>query len=67
MRWFGKGNGLTSLTGMVGGLALGLMPAGATRLSPVDLVVVALYLVGITLFGLRFRGKGKDKSLRNYF
>src|ERR1700761_4315119 len=45
----------------------GLVPAGATRLSPVDLAVVALYLVGITLFGLRFRGKGKDKSLRNYF
>jgi Na+/proline symporter len=52
---------------MVGGLALGLVPAGATRLSPVDLAVVALYLVGITLFGLRFREKGKDRSLRNYF
>src|ERR1700731_3766199 len=57
---------------MVGGLALGLAPAVATRLSPVDLAVVALYLVGITLFGLRFRekgagGKGKDRSLRNYF
>jgi SSS family transporter len=52
---------------MVGGLALGLVPAGATRLSPVDLAVVALYLVGITLFGLRFRDKGKDRSLRNYF
>lgn len=52
---------------MLGGLALGLLPAGSTRLSPVDLAVVALYLVGITLFGLRFREKGKDRSLRNYF
>src|ERR1700688_3851521 len=53
-------------------MALGLVPAGVTRLSPVDLVVVAAYLVGITLFGLRFRGKGaggggKDRSLRQYF
>src|SRR5271155_5358648 len=52
---------------MLGRLALGLVPAGATRLSPVDLAVVALYLVGITMFGLRFREKGKDRSLRNYF
>jgi SSS family transporter len=58
---------LTSLAGLVGGLALGLMPEGGTRLSPVDLAVVALYLVGITLFGLRFREKGKDRSLRRYF
>ncbi|HWZ51048.1 MAG TPA: sodium/solute symporter [Granulicella sp.] len=53
-------------------LGLGLAPAGVTRLSSVDLVVVAAYLVGITLFGLRFRGKGaggegKDRSLRQYF
>jgi SSS family transporter len=62
-----KENGLASLAGVVGGLALGLMPGAGTRLSPVDLAVVAVYLVGITLFGLQFRGKGKDKSLRNYF
>lgn len=37
-----------------------------TRLHPFDLVLIALYLVGITLFGLRFRGKG-DKSLSSYF
>ena len=38
-----------------------------TRLSPIDLALVAIYLVAITLFGLRFREKGKDKSLKNYF
>src|SRR5271163_1481561 len=65
--WIVREIGLTSLAGMVAGLALGLVPAGATRLSPVDLAVVALYLVGITMFGLRFREKGKDRSLRNYF
>ena len=39
------------------------------RLHPFDLGVVALYLVAITLFGLRFarRGAGRDKSLRSYF
>lgn len=39
------------------------------RLHPVDLGVVALYLVAITLFGLRFARKGaaKDRSLRGYF
>jgi SSS family transporter len=36
------------------------------RLSGLDLALVALYLVGITVFGLRFRG-GKDRSLKNYF
>ncbi len=36
------------------------------RLSNLDLTLVALYLVGITIFGLRFRG-GKDRSLKNYF
>ncbi|HEX3941831.1 MAG TPA: sodium:solute symporter [Acidobacteriaceae bacterium] len=35
------------------------------RLSPVDLVLVVLYLAGITLFGLRFRRE--DRSLRSYF
>ncbi len=43
---------------MTGGLA--------QRLSPFDLLIVAAYLVGITLFGLRFRG-AKDRSLRGYF
>ncbi|HWB32294.1 MAG TPA: sodium/solute symporter [Acidobacteriaceae bacterium] len=39
------------------------------RLHPFDLGVVALYLVAITLFGLRFarRGAARDKSLRGYF
>ena len=36
------------------------------RLSALDLAIVAAYLVGITLFGLRFRG-AKDRSLRGYF
>jgi SSS family transporter len=36
------------------------------RLSGVDLALVAIYLVGITIFGLRFRG-AKDRSLKNYF
>jgi SSS family transporter len=35
------------------------------RLSALDLSLVAIYLVGITLFGLRFRSK--DRSLKNYF
>jgi Na+/proline symporter len=35
------------------------------RLSAVDLSLVAIYLVGITLFGLQFRSK--DRSLKNYF
>jgi len=36
-----------------------------SRLHPFDLALVALYLIGITLFGLRFRSS--DKSLKNYF
>jgi SSS family transporter len=35
------------------------------RLSAVDLTLVAGYLAGITLFGLRFRSK--DRSLKSYF
>jgi len=38
----------------------------AHRLGALDLLVVAAYLVGITIFGLRFRG-AKDRSLRGYF
>jgi SSS family transporter len=39
------------------------------RLHAFDLAVVGLYLIAITLFGLRFarRGTAKDKSLRGYF
>src|SRR3984957_11250186 len=35
------------------------------RLSSIDLSLVAVYLAGITLFGLQFRSK--DRSLKNYF
>ena len=42
-----------------------------TRLHPFDLALIAVYLIGITLFGLRFRksasGGKADKSLKNYF
>ena len=42
------------------------MPVGTPyRLSGVDLIIVAAYLAGITLFGFRFRPK--NRSLRNYF
>src|SRR6202050_2160867 len=37
-----------------------------THLRAIDLVLVALYLAGITLFGLRFRKSG-ERSLRSYF
>jgi SSS family transporter len=39
------------------------------RLHAIDLGVVGLYLIAITLFGLRFarRGVAKDRSLRGYF
>lgn len=36
-----------------------------TRLHAFDLVLIAVYLIGITLFGLRFRRQ--DKSLSSYF
>ena len=41
----------------------------SVRLHPFDLGVVGLYLIAITLFGLRFarRGTAKDRSLRSYF
>jgi SSS family transporter len=42
-----------------------------TRLSPLDLALVALYLVGITIFGLRFSRKSATEagggSLKRYF
>jgi SSS family transporter len=45
-----------------------MMVAMTAHLRPLDLAIVAAYLVGITLFGLRFREKrGADKSLRSYF
>src|SRR5437016_14061069 len=34
-------------------------------LNKVDLLIIAIYLAGITLFGLRFRRR--DRSLRAYF
>lgn len=38
------------------------------RLGTFDLTLVAVYLLGITLFGLRFRKRGGgDKSLKSYF
>ncbi len=43
----------------------------AQRLSAFDLALVAAYLIGITLFGLRFRKKrgagAADRSLKSYF
>ncbi len=47
-------------------LGLLLLP---TRLAPVDLALVAAYLVAITLFGLQFskRAGQQDKSLKGYF
>lgn len=40
--------------------------AHPTHLRAIDLVLVAAYLAGITLFGLRFRKSG-ERSLRSYF
>ncbi len=54
----------------VGGESLmaGLGAALPSRLSALDLGIVALYLLGITLFGLRFRGgAARDRSLKSYF
>lgn len=36
------------------------------HLRPIDLALVGVYLIGITLFGLRFRRSG-ERSLRSYF
>ncbi len=45
------------------------MPIAPTHLAPIDLAIVAAYLVAITLFGLRFsrRNKVQGKSLKSYF
>ena len=58
-----------SISGHFSALALFFEAAKPQRLGPADLGLVALYLVGITLFGLRFR-KRKDEagsSLKSYF
>jgi SSS family transporter len=46
-----------------------LAAALPTRLHPLDLVLIVVYLVGITLFGLRFRSSKEPnaRSLRSYF
>ncbi len=48
-----------------------LLPQGETltHLSPIDLAIVALYLIAITAFGLQFsrRNKTEGKSLKSYF
>ncbi|HUZ94792.1 MAG TPA: sodium/solute symporter [Edaphobacter sp.] len=52
------------MTSSIEALALA-MP---TRLHPIDLALIALYLVGITLFGLSFRKKTTgSRSLKSYF
>ncbi len=45
------------------------MPIAPTHLSPIDLAIVAAYLIAITVFGLRFsrKSKGAEKSLKSYF
>ena len=48
-----------------------LISLGPGHLRTPDLVVICVYLLGITLFGLSFRKKGKDteadRSLKSYF
>jgi Na+/proline symporter len=41
------------------------LPDNRMGLNTIDLLIVAAYLVGITLFGLRFRKK--ERSLKDYF
>ena len=53
------------------------LPGTPTRLHSFDLALIVVYLIGITLFGLRFRNSGArsadgspakaDKSLKSYF
>ncbi len=49
------------------------MPTSHTHLAPIDLALVALYLVAITIFGLQFSRRNKDgrnkqgTSLKSYF
>jgi SSS family transporter len=58
-------NRRVALTSCFEALAL----AVPTRLHPIDLALIALYLVGITLFGLSFRSKktAEGRSLKSYF
>ena len=46
-----------------------LAAVSPTRLHPFDLALIVVYLLGITLFGLRFRSKkdSNTRSLRSYF
>ncbi len=48
------------------------LPPSTTRLHPLDLVLIVAYLIGITLFGLRFRtkkvvGGAPAQTLKSYF
>jgi SSS family transporter len=43
-----------------------LLSPHSIHLRPIDLALVGVYLIGITLFGLRFRKSG-ERSLRSYF
>jgi SSS family transporter len=57
------------LTSRIADPALLALVSGPMRLRPFDLALVAVYLIGITLFGLSFRkrrGAG-EKSLKSYF
>src|SRR5207249_10673698 len=60
-RYFAVTNGVACFRGPV---ARGLI-SGFMGLDKLDLTIIALYLAGITLFGLRFRKK--QRSLRDYF
>ncbi len=52
------------MTSCIEALAL----AVPTRLHPIDLALIAVYLIGITLFGLSFRKKAAGgRSLKSYF
>jgi SSS family transporter len=66
---------LTNLTAKLSGpIAVLIVSPGSSRLHPFDLALIVAYLLGITLFGLRFRKSvtagpnGKpEKSLKDYF
>jgi len=51
-----------------------IVPSSSFHLHPIDVFLIVFYLLGITIFGLRFRKSGDtglnskpDKSLKNYF
>ncbi len=64
-----------SLSAVLSLVSNGLAPSRSSvvlrpRLSMIDLAIVAVYLIGITLFGLYFRKKSTNaeaRSLRSYF